>query len=38
VTDTQLITVSESADGAFNAFDFSAHAGKGVRLYVAGYG
>jgi hypothetical protein len=38
VSDIQLISVTDPADAAFNAFDFSAHAGKGIRVYLAGFG
>jgi hypothetical protein len=38
VTDAQLISVSEKADDALSSFDFSQHDGKGVRIYVAGFG
>jgi hypothetical protein len=38
VTVSQLVSVSKSADDALNAFDFSQYDGKGVRLYVAGFG
>ena len=38
VSDSQLISVTDPADAAFNAFDFSAHAGKGIRVYLAGFG
>ena len=34
----QLITVSDSANQAFGAFDWSEHEGKGVRLFVQGFG
>lgn len=33
-----LINISTSANDAFGAFDWSAHAGKGVRLFVQGFG
>jgi hypothetical protein len=33
-----LITISESATEAFGAFDWTEHAGKGVRLFVQGFG
>jgi hypothetical protein len=38
VSDTQLIQVTESADTALGAFDFSAHQGKGVRVFIQGFG
>ncbi len=38
VNESQLITVSDSAADAFNAFDFGEHDGKAVRVYVAGFG
>jgi len=34
----QLIQVTAAADAALGAFDFSAHAGKGVRVFVQGFG
>jgi hypothetical protein len=33
-----LIHISTSANDAFGAFDWSANAGKGVRLFVQGFG
>ncbi len=38
MSDLELINVSASATDAFGAFDWSAHAGKGVRLFVQGFG
>lgn len=38
MSDTQLISVTDTADEAFNAFDFSEHEGKGIRVYLAGFG
>jgi len=38
VSNVQLVSVTDTADVALNAFDFSEHEGKGVRLYVAGFG
>lgn len=34
----ELLKISDSAGQAFGAFDWSAHAGKGVRLFVQGAG
>lgn len=34
----ELITISEMANEAFGAFDWSEHQGKGVRLFVQGFG
>ncbi len=34
----QLIQVTDAASSALSAFDFSAHAGKGVRVFVQGFG
>ena len=33
-----LISISTTANDAFGAFDWSTHAGKGVRLFVQGFG
>jgi len=33
-----LLNISDSARQAFGAFDWSEHAGKGVRLFVQGFG
>lgn len=33
-----LIHISTSANDAFGTFDWSTHAGKGVRLFVQGFG
>jgi hypothetical protein len=38
VSDLHLINVSASASEAFGAFDWSEHEGKGVRLFVQGFG
>ena len=38
MSDLQLINVSASANEAFGAFDWSEHEGKGVRLFVQGFG
>jgi hypothetical protein len=38
VSDTQLIQVTAAADEALGAFDFSAHEGKGVRVFLQGFG
>ena len=38
VSDSQLIAVTDAADSALGAFDFEAHGGKGVRVYVQGFG
>ena len=34
----ELLKITENAGQAFGAFDWSAHAGKGVRLFVQGFG
>ena len=33
-----LINISASANTAFGSFDWTEHAGKGVRLFVQGFG
>jgi len=33
-----LINISDSANQAFGTFDWTEHAGKGVRLFVQGFG
>ena len=33
-----LINISDSANQAFGSFDWTEHAGKGVRLFVQGFG
>lgn len=38
VSDTKLIQVTDAADTALGAFDFSAHEGKGVRVFIQGFG
>lgn len=38
MNDSQLITVTDTADSALGAFDFSAHEGKGVRVFIQGFG
>ena len=38
MSDTQLVSVTDTAEDAFNTFDFSEHAGKGIRVYLAGFG
>ena len=35
---TGLINVSATADEAFGGFDWDEYAGKGVRLFVQGFG
>jgi hypothetical protein len=37
VSDT-LINLTDAADTALGAFDFSAHEGKGVRVFLQGFG
>ena len=36
--DLNLIKVSDSANTAFGGFDWSENEGKGVRLFVQGFG
>ena len=38
VNNLQLISISDSASKAFGAFDWTEHEGKGVRLFVQGFG
>jgi len=38
VENLQLISISDSANEAFAAFDWTEHEGKGVRLFVQGFG
>ena len=38
VNEMQLISISDSAEEAFGAFEWSEHEGKGVRLFVQGFG
>lgn len=38
VSNVDLISVSESANTAFGGFDWTEHDGKGVRLFVQGFG
>ncbi len=38
VSTAELINVSETANTAFGGFDWSEHEGKGVRLFVQGFG
>jgi hypothetical protein len=38
VSDTQLIAVTDAANTALGAFDFSAHGDKGVRVFIQGFG
>jgi hypothetical protein len=38
VSESTLIQVTDAANEAFSAFDFSAHQGKGVRVFVQGFG
>ena len=38
VNNMDLISLSATADEAFGGFDWNAHAGKGVRLFVQGFG
>jgi len=34
----QLVQLTESAGVALGAFDFSTHEGKGIRVFVQGFG
>ncbi|MBU8870397.1 MAG: hypothetical protein KOO60_05955 [Gemmatimonadales bacterium] len=38
VSNENLIAVSDSANEAFKGFDWSEHDGKGVRLFIQGFG
>ena len=38
VSDLNLIAVSDTAGEAFKGFDWSEHDGKGVRLFIQGFG
>ena len=38
VSTVDLISVSETANTAFGGFDWDEHEGKGVRLFVQGFG
>jgi len=38
VSASELISVSSSAGEAFGGFDWDEHQGKGVRLFVQGFG
>jgi len=38
VSDLNLIAVSDAADEAFQGFDWTEHDGKGVRLFIQGFG
>jgi hypothetical protein len=38
VSDNTLITVTDSADNALKAVDFTANAAAGVRVYLQGFG
>jgi len=38
VSNVDLISVSESANTAFDGFDWDEHEAKGVRLFVQGFG
>jgi hypothetical protein len=38
VNDTTLITITESADSAFKAVDFTDKSEMGVRVYLQGFG
>jgi hypothetical protein len=38
VSDTTLIQVTDAANDALSAFDFSAHGDKGVRVFLQGFG
>ena len=38
VDNLELINLSDSANAAFGTFDWTEHAGKGVRLFVQGFG
>jgi hypothetical protein len=38
VSTADLISVSNTANTAFGGFDWTEHEGKGVRLFVQGFG
>jgi len=38
VSNLDLISLSDSANSAFGGFDWTEHEGKGVRLFVQGFG
>ncbi len=38
VSELNLIAVSDAADEAFQGFDWTEHDGKGVRLFIQGFG
>ena len=38
MSNENLIAVSDSADQAFQGFDWTEHDGKGVRLFIQGFG
>ena len=38
MSDTELVSVTDTADDAFNTFDFTEQKGKGIRVYLAGFG
>jgi hypothetical protein len=38
VSNVNLIGITPTADEAFKGFDWTEHEGKGVRLYVQGFG
>jgi len=38
VSDTQLVSVTDAANSALGSFDFQAHAGKAVRIFLQGFG
>lgn len=38
MSDQELINLTTSAGAAFGTFDWTEHAGKGVRLFVQGFG
>jgi len=38
VSNADLISVSENANTAFGGFDWTEHDGKGVRLFIQGFG
>ena len=38
VNDVKLINITDSASQALAAFDWSEHEGKGIRLFVQGFG
>jgi hypothetical protein len=38
VSNNELIRVTTAAEAAFSAFDFNAHEGKGIRVFIQGFG